>query len=400
MWNDNCLARRAEHLATQLPAPHFPSEFGDATILFDSGFAAPQLLPDLSRFAVDALTDHREEVLQYASGRGQPYLREWLANWMNEEGCALTADHILITNGAKQGIDLVCRLLLDEGDAIVVTAPTYFTAIPIFRNYGAEFVEIEQDDAGLDVAALEAALDARSAAGKAPPKFIYNIPEFHNPTGATMPAARREPLIALAETRGIPIVEDSPYRRVRFEGADAPLLKALDRSGSVFHLGTFSKLVAPGLRIGWIAAEPALVARMVQLKSEGGSSPLIQRIIYEFARSDEFSRHVTRVQHEYRERRDHIVAALAREIPDAALAVPEGGYYVWLTLPEHIDGDLLAARAHDAGVHLIAGSRFYAAQSAVAPRNHIRLSYSYTTPDQIDEGVRRLGAVYRTLAGR
>lgn len=397
MWNDNCLARRAKTLSTQLPAPHFPSEFGDEIILFDSGFAAPQLLPDLSRFAARALTEHREEVLQYASGRGQPYLREWLANWMNEDGCALTSDHILITNGAKQGIDLVCRLLLDEGDAIVVTAPTYFTAIPIFRNYGAEFIEIGQDDAGLDVTALEAALDARTRAGKPAPKFIYNVPEFHNPTGATMPADRRKALVALAEARGIPVLEDSPYRRVRFEGADAPLLKSLDRSGSVFHLGTFSKLVAPGLRIGWVAAEPDLVARMVQLKSEGGSSPLIQRTIYEFARSREFAEHIARVQDAYRERRDHIVAAIARDIPGAVVAVPEGGYYVWLTLPGDVDGDLLAARAHDAGVHLIAGSRFFAAQSAPPPRNHVRLSYSYTTPQQIEAGVRRLGAVYRDL---
>src|SRR3546814_6630400 len=144
---------------TTLFRSHFPSEFGDATILFVSGFAAPQLLPDLSRFAVDALTDHREEVLQYASGRGQPYLREWLANWMNEEGCALTADHILITNGAKQGIDLVCRLLLDEGDAIVVTAPTYVTAIPLYRTYAAESVEIEQDAPALPGPAPDAPLD-------------------------------------------------------------------------------------------------------------------------------------------------------------------------------------------------------------------------------------------------
>lgn len=400
MWNDTCLARRAEHLSTQFPAPHFPSEFGDEIILFDSGFAAPQLFPDLSRFAAEALSAHREEVLQYASGRGQSYLREWLANWMNEDGCALTADHILITNGAKQGIDLVCRLLLDEGDAIVVTAPTYFTAIPIFRNHGAEFIEVGQDDAGLDVEALEATLDARAAAGKEPPKFIYNIPEFHNPTGATMPTARREALVALAEVRGIPIVEDSPYRRVRFDGPDAPPLKALDRSGSVFHLGTFSKLVAPGLRIGWVAAEPALIARMVQLKSEGGSSPLIQRIIHEFARSDQFPDHIAHVQRAYRERRDHILAAIDRELPDAIVAVPEGGYYVWLTLPEDVDGDLLAARAHDAGVHLIAGSRFFAAQSVAAPRNHIRLSFSYTTPGQIDEGIKRLGAVYRALTCR
>lgn len=397
MWNDNCLARRAKPLSTQLPAPHFPSEFDDEIILFDSGFAAPQLLPDLGRFATDALTMHREEVLQYASGRGQPYLREWLAGWMNEDGCALTPDHILVTSGAKQGIDLVCRLLLDEGDAIVVTAPTYFTAIPIFRNYGVEFLEIGQDDAGLDVDALETALDARATAGKPLPKFIYNIPEFHNPTGATMPKARREALVALAETRGIPVVEDSPYRRVRFDGPHTPSLKALDRSGSVFHLGTFSKLVAPGLRIGWVAAEPALVARMVQLKSEGGSSPLIQRTIYEFARSPEFPVHVERVQLAYRERRDRILAAIAREMPGTKVAVPDGGYYVWLTLPESMDGDALATRAHAAGVHLIAGSRFFAGQSVRIPRHHIRLAYSYATPDRIDEGLRRLGALYRSL---
>lgn len=398
MWNDDRLAHRAKHLSPRLPAPHFPSEFGEEIALFDSGFAAPQLLPDLSRFAADALTVHRDEVLQYASGRGQPYLREWLAAWMNEDGCALSPDHILVTNGAKQGIDLICRLLIDDGDAIVVTAPTYFTAIPIFRNFGVEFIEIEQDEAGLDVAALEAALDARTAAGKAPPKLIYNIPEFHNPTGATMSAARRESLIALAEARAIPIVEDSPYRRVRFEGPHAPLLKALDRSGSVFHLGSFSKLVAPGLRIGWIATEPALIARMVQLKSEGGSSPLIQRIIYEFARSPAFPAHIAQVQITYRERRDRILAAIARDLPEAKVAVPEGGYYVWLTLPEHVDGDRLAARAHDGGVHLIAGSRFFAGHAIDVPRNHIRLAYSYATPDQIDDGVQRLGAIYRSIA--
>jgi 2-aminoadipate transaminase len=398
--NDDRLARRAKTLSPRMPAPHFPSEFGAETIFFDSGFAAPQLLPDLTAFARLALTDHREEVLQYASGRGQPLLRQWLAAWMNQDGCALTADHILITNGAKQGIDLACRLLLDEGDAIVVTAPTYFTAIPIFRGFGIEFIEIGQDADGLDVAALEATLDRRAAEGRSPPKLIYNVPEFHNPTGATMTAARRAALIALAEARSIAIVEDSPYRRVRFEGADQPLLKALDRSGTVFHLGTFSKLVAPGLRIGWVAAEPALIARMVQLKSEGGTSPLIQRIICDFAHSPDFPVHIERVQAAYRERRDRIMAAVARDLPAARIALPEGGYYVWLTLPSHVDGDLLAAKAAEAGVHLIAGSRFFAGAGGDAPRHHIRLSFSYTTPDQIDDGVRRLGDCYRAIAGR
>lgn len=400
MPNTESLARRATHLSTRLPAPHFPSEFGQEIVLFDSGFAAPQLLPDLAPYAAAALAEHREETLQYASGRGQPYLRQWLADWMNDEGCALTADHILVTNGAKQGIDLVCRLLLDEGDAIVVTAPTYFTAIPIFRNYGIHFIEATQDATGIDIAALERQLERRAAEGLPPPKFIYNIPEFHNPTGATMPADRRAALVALAQARGIAIVEDSPYRRVRFDGDGGPLLKSLDADGTVFHLGTFSKLVAPGLRIGWVAADPAHIARMIQLKAEGGSSPLIQRIIHGFASSPAFPDHIARVQAAYRERRDAIVAAIARDLPGAHVAVPEGGYYVWLTLPEAVDGDLLAERAAAAGVHLIAGSRFFAVQDDHTPRNHIRLSFSYTTPAQIDDGVQRLGVVYRAMTGQ
>lgn len=399
MPNTDRLARRAINLSTQLPAPHFPSEFGRETILFDSGFAAPQLLPDLTPYAAAALSEHRDEVLQYASGRGQPYLRQWLADWMNDEGCALTADHILVTNGAKQGIDLVCRLLLDEGDAIIVSAPTYFTAIPIFRHYGIHFIEAAQDAAGIDVEALERLLDARAAAGQLAPKFIYNIPEFHNPTGATMPADRRAALVALGKARGIAIVEDSPYRRVRFDGDGGPLLKSLDDAGTVFHLGTFSKLVAPGLRIGWIAADPVQIARMIQLKAEGGSSPLIQRIIHGFASSPAFPDHIARVQNVYRERRNAIVAAIAREMPGATVAIPEGGYYVWLTLPGTIDGDILARQAAEAGVHLIAGSRFFAVQDDRTPRNHIRLAFSYTTPAQIDEGVQRLGVVYRAMAG-
>ncbi len=401
MPNTERLARRATNLSTRLPAPHFPSEFGQEIVLFDSGFAAPQLLPDLTPHAVAALSEHREETLQYASGRGQPYLRQWLADWMNDEGCTLTADHILVTNGAKQGIDLVCRLLLDEGDAIVVTAPTYFTAIPIFRNYGVHFIEVVQDAAGIDVAALERLLGRRAAEGHPPPKFIYNIPEFHNPTGATMPADRRAALVALARARGIALVEDSPYRRVRFEGDGGPLLKSLDADGgTVFHLGTFSKLVAPGLRIGWVAADPAHIARMIQLKAEGGSSPLIQRIIHGFASSPAFPGHIARVQAAYRERRDAIVAAIARDLPGAHVAVPEGGYYVWLTLPAAVDGDLLAQRAAAAGVHLIAGSRFFAVQDDHTPRNHIRLSFSYTTPAQIDDGIQRLGIVYRAMTGQ
>ncbi len=400
---ENRLARRAADLSRALPGAHFPTELGPDVILFDSGFAAPQLLPDLTAFAHEALTTYREEALQYAPGQGHPELRAWLTDLMNADGCRLTPENLIIVNGAKNGIDLICRLLLDEGDAIVVTAPTYFTAIPIFRSFGAEFVEVGQDEHGLLVGALEETLAARRAEGRPPPKLIYNVADFHNPTGATMSEARRRDLVALAARENIFIVEDTPYRRVRFEGESVPSLKALDDDGVVLHVGTFSKLIAPGLRIGWIAAEPALIARLIQLKSDGGSSPLVQRIVLEFGRSPAFAAHIERVRRVYGERRDTMVAAIRRELPGARLSLPEGGYYVWVTLPPHLDGDDFAARAHHVGVHLIAGSRFFVGgpvhpRNDIPPRNHVRLSYSYATPEQIEEGVRRLAGVYQPVA--
>lgn len=390
------LARRAAGLSTAFPAPHFPSELDPGVIAFDSGFACPRLLPDLTAFAELALNRDRAESLQYSAPQGHPELREWLACYMTEDGCDVSARNILIVNGAKHGLDLICRLLLDEGDAIVVTGPTYFTAIPIFRSFGVELIEVDQDAEGLEVAHLEEILAARAASGKRPPKLIYNVADFHNPTGVTMTRRRREALVELAARRSIAIVEDNPYRRVRFEGEAVPTLKALDRRGVVLHVGTFSKLIAPGLRIGWIAASEDLIARLMQLKSDGGSNPLIQRMVLEFCRSSELARHIERVQATYREQRDRMLAAVRRELPDVELDIPQGGYYLWLTLPRRIDGDELAKRAAQAGVNVIAGSKFYAGSRASGDLcNHIRLSYSFATPEEIDLGIARLAQVYR-----
>lgn len=396
------LARRAASLSTAFPAPHFPSELDPDVILFDSGFAAPQLLPDLTRFAEAALTEHREEALQYSATQGQPELRSWLAEEMNGDGCRLTAANILVTNGAKHGLELACRLLLDEGDTVVVTAPTYFTAIPIFRSFGVDFVEAEQDEEGLDVEALAAQLRARRAEGLPAPKLVYNVADFHNPTGATMSRERRQALLDLAEAEGMAVVEDTPYRRVRFEGDAVPMLSALDQHGAVIHLGTFSKLVAPGLRIGWVAADEAVIARMIQLKSDGGSSPFVQRMLYEFGCSPDYPAHVERAKAVYRERRDAILAAVRRHLPQVRIAAPAGGYYVWLTFPPGTDGDAIAAAAAEARVNLIPGSKFFAGagrppSNRLSARNHIRLSYSYETPERIEEGVARLGRVCEAL---
>lgn len=389
------LARRAAGLTTAFPAPHFPSELDAGVIAFDSGFAFPQVLPDLTSFAQLALTKYRDESLQYAAPQGHPELRDWLARYMNEDGCNLTAQNILVVNGAKHGLDLICRLLIDEGDAVVVSAPTYFTAIPIFRSFGIDIVEAGHDEYGLRVDDLERVLQERESQQKRPPQFVYNVVDFHNPTGVAMSRTRREALVDFAARHGIAIVEDNPYRRVRFEGEALPTLKALDQASEVLHVGSFAKLIAPGLRIGWIAAHHQQIARLMQLKSDGGSNPLIQRIVLEFCRSDAFAAHTLKVQNVYREHRDHMVAAVRRELPQVGIDVPQGGYYLWLTLPPHVDGDVIARRAAEVGVNIIPGSRFYAGARRRTPCNYIRLSYSFATLGQIDTGVRRLADVLR-----
>ncbi len=400
---DSIIARRNRGLSAAFPAPHFPSELGENVIAFDSGFAFPDLLPDLTACAHNALTAERAVSLQYSPNHGQPALRAWIAGHMNEDGCNLTADDILIVNGAKHGLELVCKLLLDEGDCVVVTAPTYFSAVPIFSAFGAQFLEVGLDESGLDVDELESLLDRREGEGLTLPKFIYNVTDFHNPSGTTLSRERRQALVALAERRGIFLLEDNPYRKVRFDGDAIPTLKALDKSGVVIHTGTFSKLVAPGLRIGWVAADKGVIARLIQLKADGGTSALLQNIVLEFCASAEFPRHVARVRETYGEHRDRMIVALKRELPLAELRAPDGGYYIWVELPAGCDADDFARRTAQKDVNILAGSKFFAVRDGypsnrARAKRHIRLSYSFATPDQIDEGVRRLGDVYRGAA--
>ena len=384
------LARRAAPLSPALPAPAPPG-----SIAFDSGHASPLVLPDLTREAHLALTQYRAETLQYAPRAGLPELRRWIAEYMQAEGARVTAENVLVTNGAKHALELVCRALVDDGDAVVVTAPTYFSAIPILRSYGASFIEVPQDRDGMDVDALAVILERREHEGRPRPKFIYDVPDFHNPTGATLPLERRRALIALAARYHIAVVEDSPYRKVRFEGESVPSLASLDQDGLVIHLGTFAKLMAPGLRVGWVAATSSLVARMALLKTDAGSCPLTQRIIVEFCTTGgRFPSHITDVQERYRANRNRMIAALRRELPNVSFDVPSGGYYVWLSWPDGTDTDALTLSAQREGVIAIAGSRFYANASPAHPRNRMRVAYSHALPDEIDEGVRRLARAY------
>ena len=386
----NLLARRASRLPGVLPVS--PPV---GTISFESGHAFAGLLPDLEAVAARALSTHRGQTLQYGPKPGIPELRDWLATYEAEEGIHVTRDQVLVTNGAKQAIELICRLLLDEGDSIVITAPTYFTAIPIFRSFGINFIEATQDDEGIDVAELASLFTRLRRQRKALPKFIYNVPDFHNPTGITMSLERRKALIDLATKEQVYVIEDSPYRKIRFEGTPVPPLKALDLGGVVFHVGTFSKLMAPGLRVGWIAASSDLIARLIQLKSDNGSCPLTQRIIFDYCAAGQMPGHTKRVVATYRVHRDRMIHALRQYVPEVSFDVPNGGYYMWLKLPVDVDGDELAKRALDAGVNVLPPSKCFARPEAHA-RNYIRVAFTHASVDEIDEGVHRLAFALRS----
>ncbi len=379
-----------------------PSDAETGLISFGSGDAFPGVMPDLTEEAAAALTTWRAETLQYAPRPGLPALRETIAEIMGRDGVAVDAAAIQVVNGAKHGLELVCRLLLAPGDAVAVTAPTYFTALPIFRNCGARFVEVGRDGDGMDVAELEETLARLSSAGERLPRLIYDVPDFHNPTGTTLSEPRRRALIELADRYDIQIVEDSPYREIRFSGDPPPLLKSLAPE-RVIHLGTFAKMVAPGLRIGWVSAAPELLAQMAQAKSDGGTCPLTQRIIVEFCRRGRLEEQIKAMRDCYRDHRDHMLAAIRREIPDASARAPDGGYYIWLTLPPGVDADILERDAEAQGVGVLSGSRFFPGDGAVssnqpAPSSFLRLAYSFAAPPDIDEGVRRLAAAIRAQA--
>ena len=363
-------------------------------IMFGSGDAYPESLPDMSEFAQRAAVKYRTETLQYAPRLGLDDLREWIAAHVAAEGIRVGPEHVLVVHGAKQGIDLACKLFLDPGDAIVVTRPTYQSALGVFHGWEAQFVEVGLDGDGMIVDELAATLDERARRGVPAPKFVYDVPEFHNPTGVTLSGPRRAALVELAARWGMVILEDDPYRRIRFAGTPVPPIQAVDPGGCVLGLGTFAKLVAPGLRVGWVISTPEIVARLGALKADGGSCPLTQRMLVEYCRAGRLEPDIRDRVRTYMAHRDVMAQAVREHLPEATFELPQGGYYLWLRLPEGVDADRLAAIAEAQGVFVLPSSQFHATPG---PRNFVRLAYSYASPSEIVEGVRRLGVAFRQL---
>lgn len=358
------------------------------------GYAFPRCLPDISREATIAATDYRAETMQYSDVLGLKELRDLIVGYVAQDGIICDRDGVMIVNGAKHGLDLACRVFLEPGDTVIVTGPTYMTALSILRTHDVGFWAIPQDEAGMVTDELEQRLAAAEAAGESLPKLMFDVPDFHNPTGITTSIERRIKLIELAERYGFVIVEDDAYRRIRFEGAAVPPMKSLDRSGVVIALGTASKILAPGLRIGWVIASPSIIERLAAHKSDGGTSPFSQRIFIQLLAGKQVSHHIDGIVRELRIHRDVMVEELRRHLPEALVRVPQGGYFLWPELPEDIDAGILTGIAVRYGVKVYPSHLSYPFEPT---RNALRLCYSYEEPERIGQGIAALARACQAI---
>ena len=364
--------------------------------------------PDTSLFPADVFdevmravtADHLAPTLQYGPTEGLRELRERIVGIMAHERATATADEILVTSGGQQAIELAFATFVDPGDVVLVEGPTYPGAVPPLSRYEADVVHIPMDDDGLRVELVEPELD-RLAAEHKRVKLLYTIPNFQNPAGVTMSGERREELVRIAHRRELMIVEDNPYGQVRFEGEPLPSLYELDEGrGWVIYVSTFSKILSPGLRVGWVAA-PAQVLRKMNLGKQSEdlcSATLSQRFVLEYLRRYDWRDHVTRANRVYRERRDAMLAAIEEEFPaldGITWTRPRGGLFVWLTLPSYFDTKDLLAAAIKENVAFVPGGAAFLDGSGTSS---MRLNYSAMAPAMIAEGIARLGAVVREKA--
>jgi 2-aminoadipate transaminase len=400
-WQDR-FARRAQSAQSSTIRELLKHTQRPEVISFAGGLPAPEVFPvEEMKAACDrVLSREPTAALQYSVTEGYPALREWIARRMDADGLRLNLDHILITTGSQQSLDLVGKLLLDDGDLALVEDPTFLGALQAFNLLGARYAAIPIDDDGLQVDRLPAAIQSS-------PKFLYLMPTFQNPGGVTLPLARRQRLIALAEEHGLPLVEDDPYSALRYDGEPLPSLLALDSGrlgaangyadGNVIYLGSFSKTLAPGLRLAWIAAPPAVISKLVQIKQGADlhTSIFVQMMAYETARDGFLERHIERIREVYRERRDVMLAALDESFPpEVQWTQPAGGLFLWVRLPEGIiSGDLLKA-ALERNVAFVPGNGFFAVDSKAGDR-YFRLNFSNMKPDRIREGIHRLALTLR-----
>lgn len=350
----------------------------------------------LRRAAAAALAETGTEALAYGANAGPPALLQWLRDRIERtEGKAVPAEEIIITAGNSEGLDQICTLAAQPGDVALVETPTYHLAVRIMRDHPLELVPVPVDEEGLNVEALQAALVALRREGRQA-RLLYTVPTFHNPTGVTLNAQRRQALVDLAATEGLLIIEDDVYRDLAYDGPAAPSLWRLAPPGTVARLGSFAKTLAPGLRVGFITGPANLVERIALSglrDSGGGASHFAAMLVSAFCRLGLYDEHVAHLRAAYRARRDALIGALQASLPAAVRCVPpRGGFFVWLSLPEGLDAGHLLPAAEAAGMSFIPGANFHLDGRG---RSALRLAFSLYPPDQLAEGGRRLAQAIR-----
>lgn len=355
----------------------------------------------MDRIALEACA----RALQYGPTEGMSAMTDCIVEVMAGEGMQVSGDDLLVTTGGQQVIDLVCKTLIDPGDVIVAEGPTYPGAVPTFSSYQADVVQIPMDADGMRVDELEETLDRLEREGRRP-KFIYTIPTFQNPGGVTMSLPRRERIVRIAHERELLVLEDNPYGMLRYEGEALPPLYALDGGEFVIYLGTFSKILSPGIRLGWAAAPQPVLQKMNIGKAAADlcSSSMTQLFVANYFASVDWRRYVDSLRDIYRQRRDVMFDALAEHFPrEAQWTRPQGGMFIWATLPDYIDTTDLLARALRENVAFVPGRAAYLDGRG---GSSMRLNFSGVSDHEIREGIRRIGAViaeqvalYGTLTG-
>ncbi|ASJ03724.1 aminotransferase [Thermococcus profundus] len=356
------------------------------------GLPAPETFPveTIKKIAVEVLEEHADKALQYGTTKGFTPLRLALARWMEKRyDIPMSKVEIMTVAGSQQALDLIGRVFLNPGDPIVVEAPTYLAAIQAFKYYDPEFISIPLDDKGMRVDLLEEKLEELRKQGKRV-KIVYTVSTFQNPAGVTMSVDRRKKLLELANEYDFLIVEDGPYSELRYSGEPTPPIKHFDDYGRVIYLGTFSKILAPGFRIGWVAAHPHLIRKMEIAKQSIDlcTNTFGQAIAWKYVENGYLDEHIPKIIEFYKPRRDAMLEALEEYMPEGVeWTKPEGGMFVWVTLPEGIDTKLMMERAVAKGVAYVPGEAFFVHRDK---KNTMRLNFTYVPEETIREGVRRL----------
>ncbi len=367
-------------------------------ISFANGNPDPVVFP-VAEFAqvAEILTTDAAVVLQYGGTEGYLPLKERTAEWMSDlMGRVTKPQEMLITTGSQQGLDLFASVMTDPGDAVLVEETSYPGALHILRNHAVSFVPLPCDTSGIRVDEVPAIIEKARKEGKKV-KFLYTIVNFQNPSGATLPLERRKALLEVAQKYDIVLFEDDPYGRIRFEGADVPSIFSLDTSGRVVYAGSYSKVLVPGCRVGWLVGAPGVIEKMMLVKqgTDLCTSTVTQAMVAEYCKRGHMQAHLPKIVRLYREKRDAMGAALQKYLPaDAEYATPAGGFFYWVRVPG-IDTSALLPKAVEQDVVFVTGESF--SPDGTSGRDRMRLSFSFPKIDQIEEGAKRLAKAIATL---